>query len=83
MKGRHCPRLPGPRRHPRQGVNADAADSQVLFITPFKGSRPRVSPSVSAAKKRLITTANWQRVLGPRTDKHVEKLGCAVYCEHL
>ncbi len=60
MKGRHCPRLLGPRRHPRQGVNADAAASQVLFITPFEGNQRRVSPSVNAAENMLIRITNWQ-----------------------
>lgn len=40
MKGRHCPQLLGPKRQPRQGVNADAAASQVVFITLFMGSQP-------------------------------------------
>lgn len=62
MKGRHCPRLLGPGRHPRQGVNADAAASLVLFITPLEGSQPGVSPSVNTAENMLIRTKNWQRV---------------------
>lgn len=32
MKGRHCPRLLGPGRHPQQGVNADAADSRFCSL---------------------------------------------------
>lgn len=32
MKGRHCPRLLGPGRHPQQGVNADAADSRFRLL---------------------------------------------------
>lgn len=72
MKGRHCPRLLGPRRDPRQGVNADAAASQVPFITPFQGSQLRVLPGVNTAESMLIKTANWQQIrqLGPETDKH-------------
>lgn len=71
MKGRHCPRLPGPKRQPRQGVNADAAAYQVVFITAFQGSQPRVSPSVNTAENMLIRSTNWQQIClpGPLTDK--------------
>lgn len=71
MKGRHCPRLLGPERQPQRGVNAHAAASQVLFITPFEGSRPGVSPSVNTAENMLIRSTNWQqiRLPGPLTDE--------------
>lgn len=54
MKGRHCPRLPGPGRLPQQGVNADAADSRFCLLHLLReASRERRRQSLRLRSGRL------------------------------